>query len=66
MRRGLLIGWLLGVMTFGAGSLIGANWYHYGHADDARVVPVWMAHGWEPIPGVEDPRTLRRPLLHLP
>lgn len=29
MRRGMLIGWLLGVTSVGIGALAGANWYEY-------------------------------------
>ena len=33
MRRGLAVGWLIGIVTLGAGAVIGANWY------DVRMLP---------------------------
>lgn len=64
MRRTLALGWLLGMLTFGAGMLVGANWYEYRFVD--RLDVAINEQGFEPVPGQADRFLVRRPRLRLP
>jgi hypothetical protein len=44
MRRGLVIGWMLGVATFALGVCVGTNWYEYRVVTPSSDVEWWIAN----------------------
>ncbi len=68
MKRLLVLGWLLGLLTFAAVSTVGNQWYeyHWARSDiDARDM-VNEGDGWHVVPDQANGRYLRRSRFHLP
>lgn len=69
MRRGIVIGWMLGIVTFGAGLLIGANWYEHRVMPGTVTAEEWRAMvraGCEPVNSPSTVLYYRCPRLHVP
>lgn len=66
MRRVLVIGWLLGILTFAAGSAVGGSWYEYRWEPSTLAARDLVNEaGWEIVPGQSNERYLRRARLRV-
>lgn len=67
MKRAMVVGWLLGVLTFGAGVVVGSQWYEYRWESNVlRARDLVNDEGWQVVPDQSNDRYLRRSRFHLP
>lgn len=66
MKRALVIGWLLGLLTFAIGASLAGSWYEYRWESSAMSTRDRINdEGWEVVPGQPNERYLRRPRLRV-
>lgn len=66
MRRGLIVGWLLGVLTFGLGLSANSIWYDHRVITPTSDVEWWIEHRGCDIDGTDRVAYLRCPRIRLP